>query len=156
MSYRQHHAGFTITEVVVALAVMILFLALFLQFFLTMTTQRVALSRQALASDIAYTNLRKFTTRPTVTCDVSTMDLTTTPNASGKLLGDETATAPNSYGFTAEPAGSTAALGPDAHQTVVALAPKGCGSPAYANTPLLIRSTVTYGSDKAVHATLVN
>jgi Tfp pilus assembly protein FimT len=148
-------AGFTIVEVVVTLAVTALFLTLFFQLYLTMESQRIGVARQAQASDIAYSNLRKFTTRPGIGVCTSDMDMTVgTPQ--GLLLGDETGTV-MTYGFTAEPSDTTRGLGGNVHQTVRAFAPKGCGS-AYATTPIKIESTVSYGTngDKVTHANYVN
>lgn len=137
--------GFTIVEVVVTLVVTVMFLTAFFQTFLVMQSQRVNLSRQAKASDIAYSNLRKITTRPVgLSCD-SSMDLIANASAPGKDL--------SGY-FTPEPASVTSDLG-TITQTMKAYAPAGCS--AFDTTPLKIVSTVTYGTsgDSVVHATLV-
>jgi Tfp pilus assembly protein FimT len=150
-------SGFTIIEVIVTLGVTALFLTLFFQVFLTMESQRVSVARQALANDIAYANLRKFATRPTIAPCPDSMDLTTGDPATkpGLLIGDETGSVA-AYGFVAEPTDVVRKLGSNIHQSVRAFAPKGCA--ALATTPIKIEATVSYGSngDKVVHATYVN
>lgn len=149
--------GFTIIEVLVTLVVTALFLTVFFQAYLVVEAQRLGVARRAKASDMAYSNLRKFTVRPsTLTCDAATMDLTASDAATktGKLLGDETNTTTSSaYGFIAEPTGGTVSLGADTKQKVVAYAPQGCSD--FANSPIKIVSTVTYGGDTIVHASYV-
>lgn len=150
--------GFTIVEIVVTMAVISVFLIGIIQAYLLVDSQRLRLSQQALASDIAYSNLRKFTNRPSAltSCD-SSMDLVANPNATGKLLGDQTNTPTSStYGFVAEPTSVTQPLGSGAKQTVVALAPAGCAN--FLTSPVEILSTVTYGNNgvKVQHASFVN
>jgi prepilin-type N-terminal cleavage/methylation domain-containing protein len=154
-------SGFTIIEVVITLAMLALFLTFFFQTYLAMESQRVTVAREALASDIADSNLRKFVTRPAgLTCTVGgDMDLTAAnPETKvGTLVGSHTDTTPNSYGFQAEPTSVTQKLGDTVTQSVRAFAPKGCTEPTYTNTPIKIEATVTFGATgKVVHASYVN
>ena len=148
--------GFTIIEMIVTIVVAALFFTLFFQVYVVLESQRVLVARQARASDVAYSNLRKFTARPAgLACD-SSMDLAANNNATGKLLGDQTNTTNSSaYGFIAEPTSVTRALGTNATQTVLAFAPSGCTN--FANEPIKIVSTVTYGinGDKVTHASYI-
>ncbi len=154
----KNESGFTIIEVLVTLIVTALFLAIFFQSYLVVESQRLGVARRAKASDMAYTNLRKFSVRPsTLTCD-ATMDLTAADAASkpGKLLGDETnssASTSSPYGFLAESTEGTISLGANTQQRVVAFAPNGCSD--FANSPVKIVSTVTYGGETVVHASYV-
>lgn len=67
--YPSEQKGFTIIEVLVTLVIVSLFLTVFFQSYMLMTSQRVKVARQATANDIAHTNLRKVTARPTgLTC----------------------------------------------------------------------------------------
>lgn len=153
--------GFTIIEVIITLMVTALFLTLFFQMYLAMESQRVGIARRALASDLAYSNLRKFTTRPTITCDAAKMDLTAADASTktGLLLGDETNVAtPSAYGFLAEPPAATSSLGRKVQQTVKAYAPQGCSGTAFTDNPIKLESTITYGPNRdiVVHTTYVN
>lgn len=152
---KMQEKGFTIIEVVVTLAVVTLFLSFFFQMYLAMESQRISVARQALASDIAYSNLRKFTVRPNIPCDAATMDISGgTAGKTGGNLGDENG---STYSFVAEPVDALAGLGGNVHQTMRAFAPKGCGA-EFATTPLKIEATVTYGTSggKVVHASYLN
>ena len=145
--------GFTIVEMIVSIVVVNLFLALFFQTYILMESQRISVARQARASDIAYSNLRKFTTRPAgLTCD-STMEA----GGSGKLLGDQTNTGTSStYGFIAEPTSVTQSLGSNSTQQVRVFVTGSCAD--FATKPLKIISIVTYGTgnnDKVVHASYI-
>lgn len=145
---QQHReSGFTLVEVIVTIVVTVLFITAFFQTILAMQSQRVNVSRQAKASDIAFSNLRKITQRPSgITCDNS-MDLVADASASGKDLSDY---------FTPEPASTVQDLGGTVTQTMKAYAPAGCS--AYDTTPVRIVSTITYGNNgenTVTHATLV-
>lgn len=143
MKVSNDSSGFTIIEVVVTLAVTALFLTFFFQMYLAMESQRISVARQALASDLAYSNLRKFTTRPAEAdpCDAASMDLTGPLPNNGKDLT-----------FIPEP---TEGLGSGVGQTVRAFAPKGCA--LFASNPVKIESTITYGNgEKVVHASYLN
>lgn len=167
MKQSSNSSGFTIVEVVTTLAVVALFLTFFFQMYLAMESQRIGVARHALASDLAYSNLRKFSVRPSLTVsqteceakmDLTAADIATNPKT-GLLLGDETNSAtPSGYGFLAEPTTITKGLGGNVTQKVVAFAPKGCSGSNLTNNPLKIESTVSYGlnGDKVVHASYLN
>jgi prepilin-type N-terminal cleavage/methylation domain-containing protein len=152
--------GFTIVEMIITIIVSSLFIMMFFQMYLVLESQRVQVARVAKAHDIAYSNLRKFTTRPaSLTCD-SSMDLIANGNATGKLLGDQSnssTSTSSTYGFVAEPTAVTQSLGANSTQTVYAFAPSGCGS--FDDQPIKIVSTVTFGSgsneNEVTHASFV-
>lgn len=149
--YSNNPDGFTVVEILVTTVITALFLGLLFQAYMTMEYQRINVARQAKASDIALSNLKKFTVRPsgamTITCDPS-MDLVASASAPGKLIGNESLT---TYGFNPEPTDSMKRLGKDAKQTVTAFAPQGCA--IFDSSPIKITSTVTFGDqgDKVVH-----
>lgn len=155
---RVHSKGFTIVELIVTIVVTSIILTTFFWAYMTAMYQRVNVARQAAASDIAYSNLKKFTTKPIITCDAS-MDLTAIGAATkpGKILGDDSnQTTTSTYGFIAEPSDSMKKrLGPSSTQKVVAFAPDGCTN--FNAKPLKIESTVTFGTsgDKVVHASYI-
>ncbi len=123
--------GFTIVEVVVTLAVVSLFLIGFFQSYLLLESQRVNVARQAKASDIAYSNLRKVTTRPaTLTCDTAGVSVTFTPESTGSDISS---------------------------QTLVAFPTDGCSGTNFADNPVRLVSTVTYGTngDQVTHASFI-
>lgn len=154
--------GFTIIEVIVALAITSLFLTFFFQMYLAMESQRIGVARQALASDLAYSNLRKVTSRPAgLPCDAAKMDLSAADGAAkqGLLLGDQTnVSTPSSFGFLAEPDSAVKSLGGNVQQLVKAYAPRGCTGTAFTDNPVKIESTVIYGSkaEKVIHAVYIN
>lgn len=158
----EHNAsGFTVVEIVVTLVLTAIFLTLFFQMYMIMEWRRIAVARHATASDIAYSNLRKFVARPTVTCDAAKMDLTASDASSkpGLVLGDETNNpTPSAYGFVAEPSSVTQPLGANVKQTVKAFAPKGCDTTAFSASPIKVESTVSYGTnnERVTHAIFLN
>lgn len=140
MSKLYQAEGFTITEVVVTLAVVTLFATFFFQMYMMMESQRILVMRRAAASDIAYKNLRKFPASPGLgtACASSGMDMTK-PGPTGLTLGSESnKTIASPYGFIAE---DTTILGSGATQRVVAYAPYGCSS-----NVVKIISSVTFGA----------
>jgi len=146
--------GFTIVEMLVTIVVSSLFIILFFQVYLVLESQRVQVARQSKASDVAYSNLQKITTRPAgLTCD-SSMET----GGDGKLLGDQTNTTTSStYGFFAEPTSVTQSLGSNSTQQVRAYTTTGtCTN--FATKPIKIVSTVTFGlgTDKVVHASFID
>jgi prepilin-type N-terminal cleavage/methylation domain-containing protein len=157
MGARANQQGFTIIEVLVTLIVVSLFLYTFFQSYLTLESQRVNVARQAIASDVAYTNLRKITSRPAgLTCDPATMDLTSGDTSlenrgkSGVNLFDPP------YNYPKETNTETVGkLGTSSTQTLAVYAPNGCTN--FLGNPLKIVSTVTYGTngDKVVHASYI-
>ncbi len=155
-------SGFTIVEIIVTLAMVSLFLTFFFQMYLAMESQRIAVARQAQASDLAYSNLRKITSRPAgLPCDAAKMDLSAADGATkaGLLLGDQTnVSTPSSFGFLAEPEAATKSLGGNVQQLIKAYAPRGCSGTAFTDNPVKIESIVIYGprADKVVHAVYIN
>ncbi len=125
-------AGFTIVEAIVTLAVVGIFLTGFFQSYILLESQRVSVARQAAANDVAYSNLRKFTSPPAgVTCSLSGSPLVFTPetvNGSGAMT-----------------------------QTVTAIALDGCDSDGNFIGRVKIQSKVIYDRGKEViHASIVN
>jgi Tfp pilus assembly protein PilE len=57
-------AGFTVIEIIVTIIIFIIFIEGAFQTYVVLESQRVYILRQSIASDMAYTNLRKFPTRP--------------------------------------------------------------------------------------------
>lgn len=143
----EHSSGFTIIETVVTLAVVALFATFFFQLYLTSESQRIAVLRRSTASDLAYTNLRKFASKPSGLTCTTDMDLSANANAPGTVISNAT------YSFTAETAPSI--LGQNVTQTVTAFAPSGCTT--YSANPAKIISEVSYGTsgEKIIHAAYV-
>ncbi|HUO61909.1 MAG TPA: hypothetical protein VMT96_00455 [Candidatus Bathyarchaeia archaeon] len=148
--------GFTVAELVVTVVVLSIFLYTLFQGYLVIQTQRLNVARQAHASDIAYTNLRKVTSRPAAltqtvcNTNASIMDLTAGTQSTEPGL-DIT-----QYGYTLESTTNlTQTLGSTATQTLVAYAPQGCAN--LTTAPVEIVSTVTFGTngDKITHAAYV-
>lgn len=139
-----------------------LFLTFFFQMFLATESQRISVARQAQASDLAYSNLRKVTTRPPgLPCDAAKMDLTASDGAAkeGLLLGDQSnVSTPSVFGFLAEPEAATKSLGGNVQQLIKAYAPRGCTGTAFTDNPIKIESIVIYGpkADKVVHAIYID
>lgn len=158
----QQTAGFTIVEIVVTLALVSLFLTFFFQMFLATESQRIGVARQAQASDLAYSNLRKVTTRPAgLPCDAAKMDLTASDGATkeGLLIGDQNnVSTPSSFGFLAEPVSVTKTLGDNVEQLMKVYAPRGCSGTAFTDNPIKVESTVIYGPkrDKVIHASYID
>lgn len=143
--------GFTIVETIVTLVVLSIFLTGFFQAYMLMTTQRVKVARQAAASDMAYTNLRKVLSRPAgLLCDASSGHtlLSTKPPTNGTNDGPRIYTAENDQ-----------ILGEAREQTVVAYPTAGCAD--FATHPVKIVSTVIFdknkpgGEVKVVHASYI-
>lgn len=160
--FRPHENGFTIVEIVVTLALTSLFLMFFFQMYLATESQRINVARQAQASDIAYSNLRKITARPAgITCDAAKMDLTATDGATkpGLLIGDQTnMSTPSVFGFVAEPEPAIKGLGGNVEQIMKVYAPRGCDGTAFADNPIKLESTVMYGPnrEKVTHAIYID
>lgn len=157
--------GFTIVEVIVSLVVTSLFLWFFFQSYLVMESQRVTVAQRAIASDVAYTNLQKFSIRTPLMldkslCNDALMDITTTnaQNKDGLLLGNETNTVVTSlYGFMAETGDAIAKLDNPVKQTVLAYATHGCTGDNFTDYPLMIVSKVKYGNnnEEVSHASYI-
>lgn len=153
ISHKTAQQGFTIVETVVTLVVLSVFLFSLFQTYMVVESQRLSVARQARASDIAYSNLRKVAARPTqltiqvCNTNAAQMDLTAA-NPSAETGLDIT-----QYGYALEPVASVKQdLGSNATQTLVAYAPAGCTN--LLTSPIKVVSTVTYGylGDKVSHA----
>lgn len=145
---KSQSSGFTIIETIVTLAIVVLFVTFFFQLYMTTESQRLASLRRTTASDLAYTNLRKFAAKPAGLTCTAAMDLSLSSSAGGTVVSNGT------YSFTAESV--PAILGQNVTQVVTAYAPSGCAS--YNANPVKLISEVSYGSnnDKVVHAAYVN
>ena len=78
--------GFTIIEVIITLALVSVLLTVIFQSYIVLESQRIATVRQARSSEIAYSNLRKVTSRSSINnlCQVSGgTDLLATGSPSG-------------------------------------------------------------------------
>lgn len=127
--------GFTIVETIVTLIVLTIFLTGFFQAYMLMTSQRVKVARQAAASDMAYTNLRKVLSRPAgLTCNAST---------GHTLLSSTNGTNDTTRIYSAE---NDQMLGEFRDQTVVAYPTAGCTD--FATHPVKIVSTVVFDKNK--------
>lgn len=134
--------GFSAIELIITIAVSAAFVLVFYQLFTTVGTSVAASRQQALASNLAYTYLRKYTddSRPTwFTCSTAngasnTNDLTVNSSATGQVIVN---------GTTTEVPG----LPKPVTYTVRAIAPYGCATGSVnAGTPLRIEATIQYGS----------
>lgn len=141
-------SGFTIVETIVTLIVISIFLTGFFQAYMLMTAQRIKVARQAAASDMAYTNLRKVIARPTgLTCNATTGHV---------LLSSTNGTNDASRIYTAE---DDRNLGEARTQTVTAYPTTDCAN--FANDPVKIVSTVVFDKNKpggevsVVHASYI-
>lgn len=145
-----HEQGFTVVEVLVTLVLSMLFLVFFIRMFEAINTQQLSTSRQAVANDIAYSNLSKFPTVGSIadvgtayTCG-SSNNLAANPDATGTVILS------NSSGFRETNLRNL----PEVTQEVRAYSPFGCSSEL-----VKIRSIVRYGFSgqrgEAVYATYI-
>lgn len=152
-------SGFTIVEVVTTLVILGLFLTFFFQLTIAAQKQRSTVEKRTLASDIAYSNLKKFPSKPSgLTCtagDAMDQSGTDAESKPGLLIGSSVAAenAPLPYNFVPEPTSSTQKLGAYSKQTVRAYAPQGCLLP---EAPFRIESIVEYGDSAADTERIVN
>lgn len=135
--------GFTTIELLVTLFVATAFVGAFSQIFTVIDRAAAEARWQSAASNLAYSNLRRYATAGDTSfiCN-STTNLVTNPSAPGQVL------------HTTNYSASTSGLPGTATVEVRAYAPMGCGT----DVSLKIIATTTYGSParKAVHATYVN
>lgn len=168
MGHRGQEGGFTLTEVLVTLGVVALFLGILFQTYNLNTSQKTATILRASASDIAQSNLRKVTKRTAIpssgACDNTASgagnenNLIRNPNAPGSIIARGTAEDPDPPG---ESNPWTNSLVPEKLDgtglpaaTVQSLAvqyPRGCAD----EMPAKVIATVTYGSESIVHAAYV-
>lgn len=156
-SGKEKSRGFTITEVIVTVIVLSIFLVAAFQWYSLIEYQRISLLRRAVASEIAYINLRKFPVRPTslTTCSNSPdgIDLTSYNNftpetvssypAASALVGaaTTTSTSPGITGVT---------------QTVKGFPVDGCSGTNFASKTFKVESTVTYNGGKVTRVAFVS
>lgn len=152
---RKRSSGFTIVELLIAIIIGTIFIISTSMTIGFLTTSAVTGSRQEIASNLAYNNLRLYANgqKPLwFECIGDDASETTPPYSDGKskptatgqvLLNQTSAIALNSL------------PGP-VTQKVIAIAPYGCGDSA-SGMPIRIQSEVSYGNPtrKAVHATYV-
>ena len=151
MQSHKYEKGFTVVEMIVTIVVLSIFMTGIFQSYLLLESQRIEVARQARASDIAYSNLRKFQTRPAnLVCNASQISPT-----KGLSLGNENNYPGSStYGFVAEGGKTVEHMGKtsDFHQTVIAYAPYGCTGSDFTYNTVKIISTVTYEGGSVSHA----
>lgn len=139
--------GFTIVETMVTLIVAVIFVIALNTLFVTVIRSTASSRNRSEASTLAYSYLRTYAypgaDSSWFTCDSNT-DLQQNANASGQAI-------PNASGTLTS---SQTSLPQPVSYSVKALAPYGCAGTA-SSSPLMIRSTVTYGSEKLTvdHAT---
>lgn len=158
--------GFTVTELIVTLIVISVFATLFFQMFMTGNSQQVHITRQAVANDIAMSNLSKITSRAlipitTTACQTggtSQNNLVDNPDAPGSIIATSASgTEPKWLGDGSPSSGlakeSLNGLGMPSNtiQELRVFYPQGCSSSA----PAKIVSTVIYGSESVSHASFV-
>ncbi|MDB5183708.1 MAG: hypothetical protein JWO07_389 [Candidatus Saccharibacteria bacterium] len=160
MVARQTDKGFTLVELIIALFVLTLFITLFFQLFLSNEAQRVAITRRAIANDIAQTNLLKYPSQDdipsSITCN-STDTSGANPNNelynTGLTGSDTGGTEITGYHAESIPAPLNSAT---TQQHIYVIYPRGCG----AQLPVEIRSAVTFdgpaGQETVVRAAYVN
>lgn len=126
--------GFTIVEVLVTVIIVTLFVATFFQTYIVMETQRINVSRQAIASDVA----------------LSALKLITTPNSSW----DCASSAP----IRNETLNTSPSIGEGSKLEVFVSGPNGCtgtGNKDYVGGVVKVESKVTYSGGVITHATYV-
>ncbi|EDK72327.1 hypothetical protein TM7_0550 [candidate division TM7 genomosp. GTL1] len=137
-------SGFTTIELLVTLFVATAFIAAFAQIFSVIDRGTTEAKWQSAASNLAYSNLRKYSSASDVTgfaCN-STTNLTTNASAAGQVIQTN-----NYTGSAVQLPGSTVTV------EVRAFAPAGCGT-----TPIKLVATTTFGGApirKVIHATYV-
>lgn len=145
--------GFTAVELLVTIIVAAMFTVTLYQLLISVNSVSTAARNQATASDIAYSNLRKYasaSSTPTwFTCSTAsgasnTNDVTVNPDATGSTLISGTLTT------------SASDLPGPISYSVKALATYGCEG-ANDGKPIRVQSIVTYGPQSTVvkHTTLV-
>lgn len=149
ITHKTSLGAFTVVEVVITTAVVSIFILGFSQVYLLVESQRAAIAKRAYASSVAYTNLKKITTRPggiTVAQCNTYMDMLT--NKPGLDL--------TTIGYVLETDTDVrSVLGLNATQTLLAFAPSGCVN--LTTNAIRVVSTVTFGTqgDKVTHASFV-
>lgn len=167
MGHHGQEGGFTLTEVLVTLGIVALFLGLFFQTYILNGSQKTATMLRASASDIAQGNLRKVTKKTDIpafaACDTTPgssnkNNLLINPNAPGSTIARGTADTPAPSGelypwsSTLIPEKITdTSLPPTTEQALIVHYPRGCTK----EMPARISATVTYGTESMVHSAYV-
>lgn len=171
---RGHEAGFTITEMLVSLIVLALFLTLFFQLYFVSESQRLTSARFAAAHDIAAANLRKITSKAQIpgspSCSTTPgaanqNNLTKNPNAKGSLLatnataGPETSPTWHTAGLATEDINGTYLPKPEGTATIQTLRvryPKDCGAEAVAEIVSIVTYTASGRTETVTRSAYVN
>jgi hypothetical protein len=135
--------GFTITEVIVTVVTLGLFLTAVFQWYQLIETQRISVLKQSVANEIADINLRKFPKVPTslITCSASQdgIDLTSHNNFTAESL-----TSYPSASVLGGASSSTTNPISGVTQTVKAFPLDGCIGTNFISSALKVESRVTY------------
>lgn len=164
--------GFTITELLVTLVIMSIFLVFFIQAYMTAQAQQVDVKQRAAANSIAQSNLQKISSRTLIPATTTACDSSSSsPNnpIANSSLNSETAgsiiattetsdaTAPKWTGSGSPDSGlaketvNLSALPPNVVQKMIVQYPRGCES----TMPAKIISTVAYGTESISHVAFV-
>ena len=138
---QKNSQGFTIAELLVTITLLGAFVYAAVQGYLFLEYRRLLTVQKSVASDIAITNLNKFSARPPVASCSTEIDLAT-----------------STYNFTAETTmanKSLSILGPAVTQTVKGYPVDGCNGSSFVSQTMKIVSTVTYKGGAASSATYV-
>lgn len=160
MKHCNRQSGFTIVELIVTIVVAGMFIAIISQMNSFVVKVATSSNRFALASNLAYSNLRIYANGQPASAFGFVCN--------GDDTSDTESVTPYNDGFKHSDAAGTPLidtnsttaiynLPPPVIQKVTAVAPYGCGNTVKA-MPVRIVSTVTYGNParKVVHATYVN
>lgn len=163
MLRRDTTRGFTITEMVVGIAVMSVFLMLFFQVYMTNVSQQRAVSYRAAAFNTASSNLNKISSKIGLPPCTAAIDMLASPNTAGAVIASNAASTPRTWAQAAAAIGTaTEGISPEVisngilpNGTIQELRvayPQGCAPEA----PVKIVSIVTYGSESVRRAAYVN
>lgn len=144
-------AGFTAVELLVTILAAAVFTVALYQLFIVANSTSAAVKQKAIASELAYSYLRKYSgidASPSwFSCDTSsgssnTNDMTVNPSAAGQTVTSGTLT-------------NVSGIPGSVSYSVTGIAPYGCSN-GNAGTPIRVQASVTYGNSVTVtHATLV-
>jgi type II secretory pathway pseudopilin PulG len=145
----QKNRGFTTIELLVTLFVAMTFVGAFAQIFTVIDRGAAEARWQSAASNLAYSNLRRYAKKSDVGAFICNSDTNLASNASapGQMIHE--------YGYGGGTDGIPGTSDGFIYIEVRAYAPAGCGT----DTPIKLIATTTYSSNptrKAVHATYVN
>ncbi|HYG83450.1 MAG TPA: hypothetical protein VD907_01070 [Verrucomicrobiae bacterium] len=137
------HSGFTTIELLISLFVAAALVGTFYQLFAAADQGNRDARFRASASALAYSNLRKYNTKPASFICNNTTDLVANSSAPGQVISTNTTNSNHPSGLPSPVV-----------ETIIAWAPAGCGS----NKPVLINAIVTYGpQERSIrHGTYVN